>query len=73
MCESERRTIDYRNKVILAPMVRVGTLPMRMLALKYGADLVYTEEIIDYRLLRCKRIKNGKVSINVKSQPKIDN
>lgn len=36
----------YRNKQILAPMVRVGTLPMRLLALKYGADLVYTEEII---------------------------
>lgn len=36
----------YRSKQILAPMVRVGTLPMRLLALKYGAELVYTEEII---------------------------
>lgn len=33
----------FRNKVILAPMVRVGTLPMRLLALDYGADIVYCE------------------------------
>ena len=35
--------IDYRSKVILAPMVRIGTLPIRLLSLQYGADLVYTE------------------------------
>ncbi|KAL3185264.1 hypothetical protein MRX96_031125 [Rhipicephalus microplus] len=50
--------VDYRNKIILAPMVRIGTLPMRLLALHYGADLVYTEELIDYRLLKCQRIEN---------------
>jgi tRNA-dihydrouridine synthase len=27
----------YVDKKILAPMVRVGTLPMRLLALDYGA------------------------------------
>lgn len=27
----------YANKVILAPMVRVGSLPMRLLALNSGA------------------------------------
>lgn len=52
--------IDYRNKLVLAPMVRVGTLPMRLLALEYGADLVYTEEIIDWKLLRAERHTNGK-------------
>jgi len=31
---------------------------MRLLALKFGAQLVYTEEIIDYKLIRCKRIVN---------------
>lgn len=36
----------YRNKMILAPMVRIGTLPTRVLSLRYGADLVYTEELI---------------------------
>ncbi|XP_066904859.1 tRNA-dihydrouridine(20) synthase [NAD(P)+]-like isoform X2 [Halyomorpha halys] len=48
----------YANKIILAPMVRIGTLPTRLLALDYGADLVYTEEIIDWKLLRSKRREN---------------
>ena len=34
---------SFTNKVILAPMVRIGTLPTRLLALRYGADLVYSE------------------------------
>ena len=42
MSSSETK-LDYRNKTILAPMVRIGTLPTRLLALKYGADIVYTE------------------------------
>lgn len=33
----------FQSKVILAPMVRIGKLPTRLLALDYGADLVYTE------------------------------
>jgi tRNA-dihydrouridine synthase 2 len=33
--------VDYRGKVVLAPMVRSGELPSRLLALKYGADLVW--------------------------------
>ncbi len=49
---------DYANKMILAPMVKIGTLPTRLLALEYGADLVYTEEIIDFRLLRSQRVDN---------------
>lgn len=36
----------YENKLILAPMVRIGTLPTRVLSLRHGADLVYTEELI---------------------------
>lgn len=35
--------LGFYNKMILAPMVRVGTLPMRLLALDYGADIVYCE------------------------------
>ena len=35
--------LNYANRVILAPMVRIGTLPSRLLALKYGADIVYCE------------------------------
>ncbi len=33
--------VDYRGKVVLAPMVRSGELPSRLLALHYGADLVW--------------------------------
>lgn len=35
--------LDFANKLILAPMVRIGTLPTRLLALDYGADIVYSE------------------------------
>lgn len=35
--------LSFRNVTALAPMVRVGTLPMRLLALDYGADVVYCE------------------------------
>ncbi|XP_074957757.1 tRNA-dihydrouridine(20) synthase [NAD(P)+]-like isoform X4 [Phalacrocorax aristotelis] len=48
----------FRGKKILAPMVRVGTLPMRLLALDYGADIVYCEELIDIKMLQCKRVLN---------------
>ncbi|KAK6151092.1 hypothetical protein DH2020_016024 [Rehmannia glutinosa] len=47
--------MDYRKKLVLAPMVRVGTLPFRMLAAEYGADITYGEEIIDHKLLKCER------------------
>lgn len=42
-------------------MVRGSKLPMRLLALKYGADLVYTDELIDISLLMAKRKVNGKM------------
>ena len=48
----------YKDKIILGPMVRIGTLPMRLLALQYGADLVYTDEIIDFKLIKSKRYVN---------------
>ena len=38
-----RNPLMYENKNVLAPMVRIGTIPMRLLALDYGADLVYSE------------------------------
>ncbi|KAF5273555.1 hypothetical protein FQR65_LT04553 [Abscondita terminalis] len=50
--------LTYNDKVILAPMVRVGTLPMRLLALDYGADIVYSEELIDWKFLRTVRRVN---------------
>lgn len=35
------RGVDYRGKIVLAPMVRSGELPSRLVALHYGADLVW--------------------------------
>ncbi|KAF6157879.1 hypothetical protein GIB67_015195 [Kingdonia uniflora] len=47
--------MEYKNKLILAPMVRVGTLPFRLLAAQYGADITYGEEIIDHKFVNCER------------------
>ncbi|KAL7054642.1 hypothetical protein AAHC03_025909 [Spirometra sp. Aus1] len=49
------------QRFVLAPMVRVSTHPMRLLALRYGATYVYTEEIIDFKLLRTTRVENAKL------------
>ena len=43
--------VDYRSKVVLAPMVRSGELPSRLLALKYGADLVWGPETVDRSMI----------------------
>ncbi|KMT06960.1 hypothetical protein BVRB_6g152950 isoform A [Beta vulgaris subsp. vulgaris] len=50
--------MDYHNKLILAPMVRVGTLPLRLLSAEYGADITYGEEIIDHKIIKCDRVVN---------------
>lgn len=47
--------VDYRNKIVLAPMVRSGELPSRLLALKYGADLVWGPETIDRAMIGATR------------------
>lgn len=42
--------------------ININYLPFlffRLLALDYGADLVYTEEIVDQKLLDSTRIVNG--------------
>lgn len=71
-----RQRLDYTNKLILAPMVRVGTLPMRLLALEMGADIVYTEELVDLKLIKSIRRLNRKwapyisrLGINPSNQP----
>lgn len=48
----------YTDKIVLAPMVRQSNLPFRLLCLEYGADLVYSEELIDYKLSKCRRLEN---------------
>ena len=46
-----KKGVDYRGKVVLAPMVRSGELPSRLLALKYGADLVWGPETVDKSMI----------------------
>ena len=36
--------VDYRGCIVLAPMVRSGELPSRLMALRYGADLVWGKQ-----------------------------
>lgn len=50
--------VDYRGTVVLAPMVRSGELPSRLLALKYGADLVWGPETIDRAIIGTTRRMN---------------
>ncbi|KAF9170434.1 hypothetical protein BGX21_008934 [Mortierella sp. AD011] len=52
------QALDYTNARILAPMVRVGTLPTRLMALEYGADLVYTPEVVDKSIAGAVRVVN---------------
>ncbi|KAI9297295.1 FMN-linked oxidoreductase [Neoconidiobolus thromboides FSU 785] len=56
--EIEIKGDRYRNKRILAPMVRTGSLPMRLTVLDYGADLVYSPEIVDKRIIGSERVWN---------------
>lgn len=46
----EEKAQQLYKGVALAPMVRASTTPLRALALQYGADLVYTEELVDRSL-----------------------
>ncbi len=50
-----RNGVDYRNKIVLAPMVRSGELPSRLLALKYGADLAWGPETVDRSMIGTTR------------------
>eukprot|EP00053_Salpingoeca_punica_P012845 m.115437 g.115437 ORF g.115437 m.115437 type:complete len:529 (+) comp16049_c0_seq1:125-1711(+) len=52
----------YANAVCLAPMVRGGTLPTRLRALRCGADLVWSEELIDHKLINCTRVVNARLN-----------
>ena len=50
--------VDYRKKIVLAPMVRSGELPSRLLALHYGADLVWGPETVDKAMIGTTRRVN---------------
>ncbi|KAH6650744.1 hypothetical protein F5144DRAFT_477796 [Chaetomium tenue] len=57
------RGVDYRGKLVLAPMVRSGELPSRLLALHYGADLVWGPETVDHSLIGAARRVNPRTNM----------
>ncbi|KAH9260396.1 hypothetical protein BASA81_001566 [Batrachochytrium salamandrivorans] len=50
-----------KPSLILAPMVRAGSLPLRLLSLHYGATTVFSEEIIAKKLLGATRVENAEL------------
>jgi tRNA-dihydrouridine synthase 2 len=53
----EQANIFYKG-LSLAPMVRASTTPLRTLALQYGADFCYTEELVDRSITETIRVEN---------------
>lgn len=51
--------VSYAGKLCLAPMVRSGELPTRLMALRHGADLVWLPEIVDRKIRTCLRVENA--------------
>ncbi|WEW59972.1 tRNA-dihydrouridine synthase 2 [Emydomyces testavorans] len=58
-----RNGVDYRGKVVLAPMVRSGETPSRLVSLKYGADLVWGPETVDRAIIGANRRINPRTSM----------
>jgi hypothetical protein len=50
--------IQSKFERFLWRQVRIGTIPMRLLSLKMGADLVYSEEMVDKRIIGSQRQVN---------------
>jgi len=46
---------DYNDRIILAPMVRLNTLPFRLLCRSYGCSMLYSEELIANKIKLCER------------------
>ncbi|OBZ68467.1 tRNA-dihydrouridine(20) synthase [NAD(P)+] [Grifola frondosa] len=62
---------DYKDGIMLAPMVRSGALPTRLFALKHGAKLVWGPETVDKAILHAERSVDpvtGVVSYNGKTK-----
>ena len=55
---ADPRMPNFRHGLFLAPMVRIGSLPTRLLALEYGADLVWSPEVVDRAIMGTERRVN---------------
>ena len=50
---TKHQRLTYSGKMILAPMVKIGTTPMRLLALHYGAGKDFTCDAAKYLRAIC--------------------
>eukprot|EP00760_Papus_ankaliazontas_P008337 PhM_4_TR13732/c0_g1_i1/m.58549/K05543/DUS2; tRNA-dihydrouridine synthase 2 len=48
----------FKDKVIVAPMVRISTLGFRELCGHYDADVCFSEELVAFKLAKCTREVN---------------
>lgn len=60
---SDPRMPVFDKGLFLAPMVRIGSLPSRLLALEYGADLVWSPEIVDRAIMGTTRRVNASTGL----------
>ncbi|EJU02513.1 FMN-linked oxidoreductase [Dacryopinax primogenitus] len=58
-----RHPVHYGKGIHLAPMVRSGTMPTRLLALEAGAELVWTPETVDRAIIGCERRVDPKTGV----------
>lgn len=50
--------VNFVGKLCLAPMVRLGELPTRIMSLAHGCDLVWSPEIVDKKIILTTRVAN---------------
>jgi tRNA-dihydrouridine synthase 2 len=55
--------VPFSHGLFLAPMVRIGSLPTRLLSLRYGADLVWSPEIVDRAIMGSDRVVDSRTGM----------
>ena len=63
------KTARYRTGLFLAPMVRIGTLTTRLIALENGAALVWGPEIVDKAMIGANRVEDAGGVIRYEKAP----
>lgn len=63
-------SVYNNNNIIIIFYLSQGTLPFRLLAAEFGADITYGEEIIDHKMVKCERRLNGTQFYIIYLQPR---